>query len=263
MQDNRANNYDRRARVYDYDDFVSRSTRGTVYRSSGKNRTVSRERYEKMRDQYNSKLKRCLIAGVLAGALAISGIGYVVTDAIPNMVNTASVSHEIRSNASDFQSQYINPNTHRTMDGRNYYFDYYNIYQGLSEFGDGDFDLNLYYCLEALDSKQTSEVLDCSDQYRYHIIVGTNEYGEEVSETRSLRNYLYQNGFYEDGEQMLDDKAYANALDNFRNYMKDRLVILDRINDMSSNNNDRLNDLNDELFVMDQEHNIYNSRGGK
>ena len=255
--------YNNGSRRNDYDELVRRSTRGTVSKSPARRSSVSRDRYERLKEQYNRKLKRSIITGVVLGAIAVSGLGYVTTEAIPNMVNNAGVSHEIRSNMLSFSDQYISPNVHRTNDGAHYFYDYYDIYQGLSEYGDGDFDLNLYYCLEAMESKQTSEVLDCSDQYRYHVVVGTDENGDEITETRSLRNYLYQNGFYEEGEAMLNDKAYEKALENFRSYMRDRLIILDRIDDVCDENSNRLTELNDDLFVLDQEHNLYNSRGGK
>ncbi len=264
MPDYRARNYENnRSRVYDYDEFVRRSTRGEVAKSAPKRRNVSRERYERLREEFNKKLKRCIIAGVVAGAILISGGGYVINDVIPNAVNNHQVSSEIGHNIGSFRDQYITPNTHRTDDYQHYFYDYYNIYQGLSEYGDGDFDLNLFYCLEGLGSRYTSDVLDCSDKYRLYVAVGTDEYGDDILETRSLRNYLYQNGFYEEGDQMLNDKAYEKALKNYENYMRDRLVILDRINDMSDENSKNMNELNDDLFVMDQEYNVYNSKGGK
>ena len=263
MDDNRAIRNNDRARVYDYDEFVRRSTSGQVTMTSPRQRTVSREKYERLRERYNQKLKKCIIAGVLAGAMLVSGIGWVANDAIPNLVNTTQVNQEISDNIKGFRTDYINPNTHRTDDFQNYFYDYYNIYQGLTEYGDGDFDLNLYYCLQSLDSKNTSEVLDCSDQYRYMINVGTTADGEAIKETRSLRNYLYLNGFYEEGQDMLDDDAYEDALKNFRSYMNERMHIMDKINDTKMENTKKSNELTEDLFVLDEQYNIYNSKGGK
>ncbi len=263
MDDNRARrNYDR-DRIYDYDEFVRRSTRGQVSKTPPRQRSVSREKYERLREQYNKKLKKCLFAGALAGAILFSGIGWIATDAIPNLINTTQVNQEIYDDISGFRSEYISPNTHRTNDNQHYFYDYYNIYEGLNEYGDGDFDLNLYYCLQSLDSKNTSEVLDCSDQYRYMVTVGTTPDGETIKETRSLRNYLYLNGFYEEGQDMLDDDAYEDALKNYRSYMKERMHILDKIDDTQSENVKKSNELTEDLFVLDEQYNIYNSKGGK
>ena len=246
-----------------YNQFVSRSTRGVVYKSGSRNRPVSRERYNNLKDAFHKRTRNMLLAGITVGALSVGLLGPAISNGISNVTHGLSVNHQILETSRDFRDTYIVPNTHRTLDGLNHYYDYYGIYDGLNEFGDGDFDLNVYYCLEALESYNTSKVLDCDERYAYHVVVGTDEYGNEITETRSLRNYLYQKGFYQEGEQMLDDKAYERALENYRTYMRDRLIVLDRINDTFTDNRGRLDDLNDDLFVMDEEHNIYNSKGGK
>ena len=246
-----------------YDRFVSRSTSGEVRKSTRRNRPVSRERYNQLKNDFRVRSRNIFLTGITIGAISMGIIIPTVTSVVPDVANTMTVNHQILESSRDFRNEYINPNTHRTLDGRNFYYDHYNIYQGLSEYGDGDFDLNVYYCLEALDSRYTSEVLDCDDRYELYAVIGYDESGNEITETRSLRNYLYQKGFYQEGEDMLDDKAYERALESYRGYMRDRLIITDRIEDTLTDNNNRLNDLNDELFVMDEEHSVYNSRGGK
>ena len=79
--------YNNGSRRNDYDELVRRSTRGTVSKSPARRSSVSRDRYERLKEQYNRKLKRSIITGVVLGAIAVSGLGYVTTEAIPNMVN--------------------------------------------------------------------------------------------------------------------------------------------------------------------------------
>ena len=246
-----------------YDQFVSRSTRGEVRKSTPRNRPVSRERYEQLKTDFTKRARNLFLVGIVTGAISMGLVVPAVSNGISHVAENMSASHQILETSSEFRDEYIIPNTHRTNDGQHHFYNYYGIYQGLSEFGDGDFDLNLYYCLESLGSLNTSKVLDCDERYDYHVVVGTDDYGNEVTETRSLRNYLYQKGFYKEGEQMLNDEAYEEALERFENYMRDRLIIMDRVNDTLTESNRRLDDLNDELFAMDEEHNVYNSRGGK
>ena len=129
----------------DYDEFIRKSTHGSRSHRVQKSQYVPRERYNKLIQEANLKLKRWMIIALATGVIGFTG-GYVANDVIhegiPNVVENFQVSREVTQNAREFRSQYIINNTYRseTDPSRYYWYDYAQIYKGLLNFGDGDYD---------------------------------------------------------------------------------------------------------------------------
>ena len=243
----------------DYDDFIYKSTHGNREKKVQKSQFVPRERYNRLIKEANLRMKRWMIIALAVGVIGFGG-GYaannVIHDGIPDIVDSFHVSSEIGENARDFRSEYIRDNVNRTADFQNYWYDYRNIYKGLNEFGDGDYDKNVYYAYLELGPAYTSALLDYSrndpdHDYRYIII---DENGEP--QTRSFRNYLYKNGYYEEGTDMLDDKAYEDAIDNFDKTMKQRFEIEYAFDQREKEYNAEQDVRTSELNEMMSEHNM-------
>ena len=129
----------------DYDEFIRKSTHGSRSQRVQKSQYVPRERYNKLIQEANLKLKRWMIIALATGVIGFTG-GYVANDVIhegiPNAVENYQVSNEITQNAREFRNQYLINNVYRseTEPGKYYWYDYGQIYKGLLNFGDGDFD---------------------------------------------------------------------------------------------------------------------------
>lgn len=254
----------------DYDDFIYNSTHGNRSRREQKSQFVSRERYDRLIQDTNLKIKRFMIIALATGVIGFAG-GYamnnVVHEGIPSAVEAHAVSSEIKEDSKDFRSEFIRDNVDRTEDKQNYWYDYRKIYKGLTSFGDGDYDKNLYFAYLELGSKYTSELLDESrfdEDHDYYLVV-KDENGKPQS--RSFRNYLYKNGYYEEGYDIYDDKAYEAAQDNFKSTMKLRFEIEHAFEEREKEYYNEQNERTSELNQMMSEHNMdgptTNSRGGK
>ena len=254
----------------DYDDFIHKSTHGNRTRRETKSQFVPRERYNKLIQEANLRIKRWMIIALATGVIGFTG-GYIANDAIqegiPNVAASMHASSEITNEARTFRSEFIRDNVNRTEDNQGYWYDYSRIYEGLSEFGDGDYDKNVFYAYCELGPKYTSELLDYSrnDPDHDYCLIIENEKGEP--ETRSFRNYLYKNGYYEDGSNIFDDKAYEDAIDNFSDTMENRFKIEYAFEEKQREFNDEQNERLAELNQMMDEHNMSGpkntSKGGK
>ncbi len=253
----------------DYDDFIYKSTHGSRTKREQKSQYVPRERYNSLIQEANLKIKRWMIIAIAVGAIGF-GLGYgandAIEDGIPNLIDNYKVSSEITDQARNFRSEYIRNNVARTDDYQHYWYNYPNIYQGLLEFGDGDFDKNVYYSYLEIGPAYTSELLDCSRNDPDHdcCLIIEDENGNSL--TRSFRNYLYKGGYYDEGSDMFDDKAYEKAIDNFCETMENRFQIEYAFEQNQEKYNTEQDQKSAELDQMMDEHNMdgpTKSRGGK
>ena len=254
----------------DYDDFIRNSTHGNRTRRETRSQFVSRERYNDLKQEANLKIKRWMIIALATGVIGFTG-GYVANDivheTIPNYVAGVRSAAEYKEDSASFRSEFISNNVHRTDDYQHFWYDYPRIYEGLNSFGDGDYDKNVFYAYRELGPKYTSELLDYSrnDPNHDYCLIIKNEDGE--SESRSFRNYLYKNGYYEEGTDIYDDKAYEEAIENFSNTMESRFEIEYAFEEKQRQFNDEQNERKSELDQMMNEHNMSGpnntSKGGK
>lgn len=253
----------------DYDDFIDKSIHGNRTRRVQKSQFVPRERYNKLIAEANLKIKRWMIIALATGAIGFTG-GYamnnVVNEGIPSIVEAHKVSSKISDESKEFRNEFIRDNVYRAEDNRNYWYDYKSIYKGLKSFGDGDFDKNLYYAYLELGSAYTSSLLDESrfDPDHDYCLIVEDEYGEP--QTKSFRNYLYKNGYYEEGTDIYDDSAYEAAQENFKSTMKQRFEIEYAFDQREKEYNNEQIERTNELDHMMREHNMEgptNTRGGK
>lgn len=255
----------------DYDVFIRKSTHGSRSQRVQKSQYVPRERYNKLIQEANLKLKRWMIIALATGVIGFTG-GYVANDVIhegiPNAVENYQVSNEITQNAREFRNQYLINNVYRseTEPGKYYWYDYGQIYKGLLNFGDGDFDKNVYYAYCEIGPAYTSELLDCSltDPNHDYCLIIKDEDGNDQS--RSFRNYLYKNGYYEEGSDMFNDDDYKKAIDKFRETMENRFSIEHAFEKRSEEYNAEQSKSKSELDQMMSDHNMdgpTRSKGGK
>ena len=254
----------------DYDDFIHKSTHGNRTRRETKSQFVPRERYNKLIQEANLRLERWMIIALATGVIGFTG-GYIANDAIqegiPNVVASVRSAAEYKDDSASFRSEFIRDNVHRTDDYQHFWYDYPRIYEGLNSFGDGDYDKNVFYAYRELGPRYTSELLDYSrnDPDHDYCLIVKNEEGEP--ETRSFRNYLYKNGYYEEGSNIYDDKAYEDAIDNFSDTMENRFKIEYAFEEKQREFNDEQNERLAELNQMMDEHNMSGpkntSKGGK
>lgn len=241
-----------------YSSLVDRSCNGSRVRNEPRKATVPRDRYIKAQKRYRINLKKALISGIIAGVVLTGSVGLTVDKVIPAAVDAYQVTQEIGDNYASFKEQYVSPNTHRTQDSNHYlWYDYGAIAEGLTEYGDGDFDMNLFYCLEVMDSKNVDTVLsavtDEEHDYRYTI---TDVDG--VDHSRNFRHYLAVNNYYDPDvvvtdEVLLHDKdAYEKAIENFKDTMRARISIEQSMSETEKNYNDQV----DELNQMLEDHNM-------
>lgn len=254
----------------DYDEFIRKSTHGNRTRRETKSQFVPRERYNNLKQEANLKIKRWMIIALATGVIGFTG-GYIANDAIqegiPNVVASVRSAAEYKDDSASFRSEFIRDNVHRTDDYQHFWYDYPRIYEGLNSFGDGDYDKNVFYAYRELGPRYTSELLDYSrnDPDHDYCLIVKNEDGE--SESRSFRNYLYKNGYYEEGSNIFDDKAYEDAIDNFSDTMENRFKIEYAFEEKQREFNDEQNERMAELNQMMDEHNMSGpkntSKGGK
>lgn len=242
-----------------YNDLVARSCRGNAvpirdYREE----KTARERVMERRRRSRINIKKALISGIIAGAILTSGIGVTVDKVIPAIGDQLQVTQEIGNESYGFEEEYVVPNAHRTQDANHYlWYDYQEIAKGLLEYGDKDFDKNLYYCLEVMDSKNVDAVLglveDKDHDYSYGVMDADGNY-----QSRNFRHYLAVNNYYDpdinvtDEVLLNDDEAYEDAIRNFKKTMKARIGIEQDFSEAEKNYNQK----QAELEEMMEEHNM-------
>ena len=242
-----ANEYDPRDRE-SYNRFVERSTTGSRSSSTpAETITISKDKYKAIFDKFNKKIERALVIGMVVGVAATSTVSIAAPAISDKMHEREVVRVELSEPADEFKKEIVAPNTFRVNDNKDYAYDYEKISDALYDFGDGDFDKNVYLCYEELGAEQTSYVLDEVEKYKFS---AKDENG--ISQSRSLRNYLYQNNFYPEGTELTDDKAYDEALDNFKEVWENRVIIQNSIDEVEN----RLNNDKSELNQMLEEHNF-------
>ncbi len=236
-----------------YDEIVERSCRGNRVKAEERKAMVPRERLIKAQKRYRINLKKVLISGIIAGMVLSGGFALTVDKVAPAIHESYQVSQEIGDNYDGFREQYVSPNTFRTQDANHYlWYDYQEIAKGLSEYGDKDFDMNLFYLLEIMDSKNVDEVLNYAKKdgqdFKYSIIDVDGS-----TKSRNFRHYLAVNNYYDpnitvtDDVLLHDDKAYDKAIDNFKDTMRTRISIEQSVNETERNYNQKMEELNQML----------------
>lgn len=120
--------------------------------------TPSQKMVKKMiREQRRNMEIRRRIAAVQLACLIIGGIGAI--KAI-DVINKTSDSRIVYEQTTDFSRNVIGPNTHRTSDGRYYYYyDYDDIAKYITS-QNRDFGIELYKTYASLGLNQTNKVLE-------------------------------------------------------------------------------------------------------
>ena len=153
----------------DLDDFKRSSMSGETGRRTGK-------KYVKIpMDVYKARLK------VLAAAVAL--FTSVAVSCVPGAIKTVSNNWTINKMMSEFHSEYVTPETHRTDDNEHFFYDYNDIARHLEEYG--DFDEAVFLLNRDIGYYQTGQVLRWT------------EYG-------SFTGYLEEKG-YKNEEDFQDD----------------------------------------------------------
>ena len=118
-------------------------------RHTKKRMTVSEIRLDTFK-----KVCQRLLPLTLAAGIAIGGFGFSTVNKIASSWDSNSYLSE---QVTDFRKDYINPNTHRTEDNQNYWYDYYEISRGIEDAVNQD--EAIFYCYENIGSLQTGRVI--------------------------------------------------------------------------------------------------------
>ena len=229
-----------------YENMMNRSIHGS--RSSSKpNEYVPREKYDALIQKAWTKIKRAAVIGLAVGVMSTATVGVAVPKIAEEIHEMKVVGQELGSEVRDFDREIISPNTYRVNNNKDYAYRYDEIAKALESFGSKDFDKNVYICYEVMGAEQTSYVLDEVEQYKFFV---QDEQGNFNS--RSLRNYLYQHGMFPEGTELADDKAYDEALDNWKEVWENRIIIQNSIDEVEN----KLNNDKTELDEMLVEHNL-------
>lgn len=241
-----------------YDGLYIRSVPGKSVPKNVRTTTVSIDKYNELVRKSRIKIKRALIAGIIGGMVLSTAGAVTIEKGIPAIKEALSVSYELGHDYDGFRDEYIVPNTHRTEDSNHYlFYDYKLIAKGLSEYGDKDFDKNLYYCLQALDTKNVDEVLEYVDKYRYSVVDS-----DGVRHSRNFRYYLAVHDCYDpdidvtDEVLLNDDKAYDKAVDKFKKTIKKSIKASFEIEQSFDEVEDNYNQKQAELEQMMKDYNM-------
>ena len=174
-------NYNRGELVEFYNDSLQESIKP---RRTRKRMTVAEVR----RDTFKKVCQR-LLPITLAAGIAIGGAGFSTVNKIASSWDSNSYLSE---QVTDFRTDFINPNIHRTEDNKGYWYDYYEISRGIENAINQD--EAIFYCYMNIGSLQTGRVID---YVGYDTFMGyiqskgfdtLEEYEEFMRKEVSLRN---------------------------------------------------------------------------
>ncbi len=168
---------------------------GTVRRNNVRRKTK--------RSVSHKKIKRFLSAAVIGAGITI-GISNLTDKMVDNAVMNGVVS--------DFHSEVINPETHRTADRENYFYDYVDILQEMKEMD--NFDEAVFLLNRCIGENQTDRVL-------------------AYTEFESLNDYVVSRG-YED-------------VKDFDKNIKEQILLEEEINDKQEELNRMLDNGNETI----------------
>ena len=121
---------------------------------SGKSAKRTKEKRVSMKmSDYIRSIKIIAIASAATAVLAVSTGSYAVDEVRDAMV--------ISSLSKEFQREIVAPETHRTDDHKNYFYDYGDLARKLNEYG--DFDEAVYLLDSCIGDYQTGLVLEHTD----------------------------------------------------------------------------------------------------
>lgn len=140
------------------------------------------------------KRNKKLLGAAVGGAIAALGIANVADTMIDNSV--------INGLAREFHSEVVRPETHRTNDNKNYFYDYGDILQTMKEMD--DFDEAVFLLSECIGEEQTSIVLQGSD---YESLAGYMEikgYKDSKDFAEDMRGRILVETDIKDSKRELD-----------------------------------------------------------
>lgn len=129
--------------------------KSALQESTKPRRTKKRITVAEVRRDTFKKVCQRLLPLTLAAGIAIGGLGFSTVNNIKSSWVTNSYLSE---QVTDFRNNYINPNTHRTIDNKKYWYDYYEISRGIENAVNQD--EAIFYCYLNIGSLQTGRVID-------------------------------------------------------------------------------------------------------
>lgn len=119
--------------------------------------TVHRNRKRVVKMRLSDYIKRMGIVAGVSALIAVAGVNLA-----GEAIDKFSSKIELAKMASDFRVEAINPNTHRTDDNENYWYDYGNIANEIEDFDD-NLGVGIYFCLRDLGEVQTERVMQYTE----------------------------------------------------------------------------------------------------
>jgi len=184
--DSSARNRYQRADIIDFYD-------GAVRESTKPRRTKKRMTVAEIRMDTFKRICKTILPLTLAVGIGIGSIGGGV---IGNTIESWDSNKYLSEQVHEFRSEYIVPNTHRTQDNQNYWYDYYEISKGIKNAPNQD--EAIFYCYENIGSLQTGRVIDYvgydtfTDYVKGKGFDSIEEYEDFMRKEVSLRNETVQ-----------------------------------------------------------------------
>ena len=186
-----------------YDSYKKRSTTGASSRRNGN---------KKIRMNLKD-YRKSLCSMSLATAIAVSGLIAGGSHLVDSMQKSMIINNLHR----DFRMEYIVPETHRTEDHQNYYYDYDHIAQHLEDYE--EFDVGLYLLETDIGEYQTNKVMNYT------------KYG-------TIDDYLEQKGYKDNNEfkKTMEKKiVLLNELEENKNELQEMMQPHQTIEDVMDN----------------------------
>ena len=188
---------------YNIEDFI----RESCYESTRPRRSKIRRVVAEIRDDTFKKTLKVIVPVTLAAGILIGGIG---TTLVGNGIDTIHDSQYYSEKTSEFRSDYIAPNTHRTQDNTGYWYDYQKISEGIK--ANDNQEEAIFICYLCLDTYQTGKVLHSMGMGTFTEYINklgfkdAEEYEKYMFEKINLNNEI--NDKKDELQKMIDDHTY-------------------------------------------------------
>lgn len=135
--------------------------------TTGKSGKRTGKKVKMTKSKYHKRLGAFFVAGAITASAAIGG-GVKAYDSVSDTL-------AINAMVNEFQSDTINPETHRTDDNKHYFYDYTDIENSMEDDYES-YPEAVYLCTEAIGEYQTDKVLQYSNYKSYDNFLKENNY---------------------------------------------------------------------------------------
>ncbi len=163
-----------------YDTDNNRRESYSRYRDQSLHGDAVRREHKKKKVSYN-QYRASLAAVCVATTIAVSGLIGIGNHVHQSISDTMVLNQML----GDFQANVINPETHRTNDNQNYFYDYGDIARRMEEMD--DFDVALYLLDSNLGDNQSARVLSHTSVNNWDNYLSSHNYQDSQEFREAMR----------------------------------------------------------------------------